>query len=37
MDHFGVRKDELIFDDAVIAEYITFMEAMHKADVHIYA
>lgn len=37
MDHFGVRKDRLIFDDPVIAEYITFMEAMNKADIHIYA
>jgi len=37
MDRFGVPKDRLIFDDAVIAEYITFMEAMRKADIHIYA
>jgi predicted peroxiredoxin/TusA-related sulfurtransferase len=36
MQHFGVKKDELIFDDIVMAEYLTFMEVMNKADVHIY-
>lgn len=36
MDHFGVRKDELIFDDVVVSEYLTFLEAMDEADIHIY-
>ncbi len=36
MQHFGVKKDELIFDDVMIAEYFTFLEIMSKADVHIF-
>lgn len=36
MEHFGVRKDELIFDDVVVSEYLTFLEVMDKADIHIY-
>ncbi len=37
MDHFGVEKDELIFDDAIVSEYLTFMEVMGNADIHIYS
>jgi len=37
MDHFGVKTSDLVFDDIVISEYITFMAAMQKADVHIYS
>ncbi len=36
MEHFGVKKSELAFDDVVVAEYVTFMEVMNEADVHIY-
>jgi len=36
MEHFGVRKSELIFDDVIVAEYLTFMEIMKKADIHIF-
>ncbi len=36
MDHFGVDKSELIFDDIVLSEYLTFMEAMDKADIHLF-
>ena len=36
MDHFGVKKSELIFDEVVMAEYLTFVEIMKKADIHIF-
>jgi predicted peroxiredoxin/TusA-related sulfurtransferase len=36
MEHFGVKKNELIFDDVIVAEYLTFMEIMDKADIHIF-
>ena len=36
MEHFGVKKADLIFDDAIIAEYFTFIEVMEKADIHIF-
>jgi len=36
MEHFGVKKSELIFDDVVMAEYLTFVEIMKKADIHIF-
>ena len=36
MQHFRVRKSDLIFDDVVVAEYFTFMEVMRTADIHIY-
>lgn len=36
MDHFGVKQDELIFDDVIIAEYLTFMEIMANADIQFY-
>lgn len=36
MEHFGVKKDELIFDDILVAEYLTFMEVMNNADIHIF-
>lgn len=32
MDHFKVKESELILDKVTIAEYITFLEAMEKAD-----
>jgi predicted peroxiredoxin/TusA-related sulfurtransferase len=36
MDRFRVKKEELIFDDIIVAEYLTFAEIMHNADIHIY-
>jgi len=36
MEHFGVKKSQLIFDDVIVAEYLTFMEIMNKADIHIF-
>lgn len=36
MDHFGVDKDELIFDDVIIGEYVTFIEVLTQADVKFY-
>jgi predicted peroxiredoxin/TusA-related sulfurtransferase len=36
MEHFRVKKDELIFDDVVVSEYLTFLEVMEKADIHIF-
>lgn len=36
MDPFGVKKSDLFFDDIVIAEYLTFLEVMDKADIQIF-
>ncbi len=36
MEHFRVKKDDLIFDDVVVSEYLTFLEVMEKADIHIF-
>jgi predicted peroxiredoxin/TusA-related sulfurtransferase len=36
MDHYKVKKEELIFDDIIVAEYLTFMEVMHSADIQLY-
>lgn len=36
MDHYGVEKADLAFDDVIIAEYITFMEVMEKADINFF-
>ncbi len=36
MDTFGVKRDEIILKEFVVAEYFTFMEQMEDADVHIY-
>lgn len=34
MDHFGVAAGDLAFDDVMVAEYLTFMEQMAAADIH---
>jgi hypothetical protein len=31
-----VAKADLAFDDVTVAEYLTFMEIMAKADIHAY-
>jgi predicted peroxiredoxin/TusA-related sulfurtransferase len=36
MEHFGVNKAELAFQEVVMAEYLTFIEVMHRADTQIY-
>jgi predicted peroxiredoxin/TusA-related sulfurtransferase len=36
MDPFGVKKSDLIFDDVIVAEYLTFLEIMDNADIHIF-
>ncbi len=37
MDHFGVAEADLAFDDVIVAEYLSFMEQMNEADVHVYS
>ena len=36
MDHFKVDKEDLIFDDLPLVEYLTFMKVMEESDIHIY-
>ena len=36
MDHYKVDPDDLAFDGVIVSEYLTFMERMHSADVHLY-
>ncbi|MEW6603038.1 MAG: DsrE family protein [Nitrospirota bacterium] len=36
MQHFGVKKQELIYDDVVIGEYMTFIEVMSRADMRFF-
>ncbi len=36
MDHFKVKKSDLIFSNLVLAEYVTFMEVLNKADIKFY-
>jgi predicted peroxiredoxin/TusA-related sulfurtransferase len=36
MEHFKVSKEQLLFDDLKIVEYLTFMSIMEKADIHLY-
>ncbi len=36
MQHFKVAKTDLAFDDVTIAEYLTFMETMARADIHVF-
>ncbi len=36
MRHFKVAKTDLAFDDVTVAEYLTFMEAMASADIHLF-
>lgn len=36
MDPFGVKKSDLIFDDVIVAEYLTFLEIMDNADINIF-
>jgi predicted peroxiredoxin/TusA-related sulfurtransferase len=36
MRHFKVAKADLAFDGVTVAEYLTFMEVMAEADIHLY-
>jgi predicted peroxiredoxin/TusA-related sulfurtransferase len=36
MQHFKVSKEDLIFDDLPLVEYLTFMTVMEHANIHIY-
>jgi predicted peroxiredoxin/TusA-related sulfurtransferase len=36
MDHFKVAREDLIFDDLPLVEYLTFMSVMEQADIHVY-
>lgn len=33
MDHFGVKQSDFIFSDIIVAEYLSFIEILQKADV----
>ncbi len=35
MEHFGVAESDLAFDDVVVCEYLTFMEQLDRADIHV--
>jgi predicted peroxiredoxin/TusA-related sulfurtransferase len=37
MEHFNVAETELAFDDVIVSEYLTFMEQMDQADIHVYS
>jgi predicted peroxiredoxin/TusA-related sulfurtransferase len=37
MAHFKVAEPDLAFDDVVISEYLTFMERLDQADIHVYS
>jgi predicted peroxiredoxin/TusA-related sulfurtransferase len=36
MRHFKVAKADLAFDEVTISEYLTFMEIMARADIHLF-
>ena len=36
MQHYKVDPADLAFDNVTICEYLTFMEQMHDADIHLY-
>ncbi|MDH5223481.1 MAG: DsrE family protein [Actinomycetota bacterium] len=36
MEHFRVAREDLIFEDLKIVEYLTFMSIMERADVQLY-
>ena len=36
MQPFKVKREDLIFDDLPIVEYLTFMSIMEEADIHLY-
>ena len=36
LDHFKVSREDFIYDDFEVVEYLTFMSVMEDADIHIY-
>ncbi len=36
LDRFRVRRDDLVIEGLPVVEYLTFMEVMERADVHLY-
>jgi len=36
MEHFKVRRDELVFPDVSVAAYLTFMTVMAESDIHVF-
>jgi hypothetical protein len=36
MTHFKVARTDLAFSDVIIAEYLTFMEIMTRADINVF-
>ena len=36
MDHFKVAKGDFAFEGVVIAEYLSFMEVMDRADIRFF-
>ncbi len=36
MEHYKIDAADLAFDDVTVCEYLTFMEQMHRADIHLY-
>jgi hypothetical protein len=36
MQHFKVARSDLAFSDVTVAEYLTFMETMARADIHVF-
>jgi predicted peroxiredoxin/TusA-related sulfurtransferase len=36
MRHFKVAKTDLAFNDVIVAEYLTFMETMARADINVF-
>ena len=34
---FKVPETELVLDDVIVAEYLTFMEQLDQADIHLYS
>ena len=37
LEHFKVPESELALDDVIVAEYLTFMEQLDQADIHLYS
>lgn len=35
MEHFGVRREQLVFDDLAVVEYLSFMAVMEQADIQL--
>jgi len=37
MEHFKVAESDFAIDGVIVAEYLTFMEQMNQADIHVYS